>query len=277
MARSITEIQTAMIADIQADPTLAGLNSPSATAIWRLWTFIIATAIHFHEIFMDLGIEEMEQIARDAVPGTKSWIQRRILEFQYDENNPQVVSVQPDGRVVYQTVDESLRIITRCAVVEQSNGEVLIKVAKGDNDTLEKLSVEELNALKSYVNEIMFAGVRRRSVSLDADIFTINVDVIFDGQFVQTQVETDVKNAIKNYLKGLSTTARFDGLVVREHVVDAIQKVDGVVGIDTQNMVMTGSSATGTPTTIARTYNPDAGYLTMDEINSNINLTPNGI
>jgi hypothetical protein len=170
-----------------------------------------------------------------------------------------------------------LRIITRCAVVEQSNGEVLIKVAKGDTDTLEKLSTEELNALKSYVNEIMFAGVRRRSVSLDADVFTINVDIIFDGQFVQSQVENGVKDAIKEYLKGLSTTTRFDGLVVRENVVDAIQKVNGVVGIDTQNMVMTGSSASGTPTTILRTYNPDAGYLVLDEITSIINLTPNGI
>lgn len=276
MARSISEIQTAMIADIQADPTLVGLNSPSATAIWRLWTFIFSAAIHFHESFVDLGIEEMEQIARDSVPGTKSWIQRRILEFQYDENNPQVVSVQPDGRVIYQTVNESLRIITRCAVVEQSNGEILIKVAKGDN-VLEKLTTEELNALKSYVNEIMFAGIRRRSVSLDADVFVINVDVIFDGQFVQSQVDADIKTALKNYLKGLSTTERFDGLVVREHVVDAIQKVNGVVGIDTQSMTMTGSSASGTPTVIDRTYNPDAGYLTLDEIISTINLTPNGI
>ena len=276
MARSIQDIQNEMISNVQSNAVLSGLTSPSATAIWRLWTFIFATAIHFHETFLDLGIAEMEQIARDSVPGTREWVQRRILEFQYSESVPQVVTVSADGKVGYNTIDESLRIITRCAVVEQSNGEVLIKVAKGTT-TLSKLETAELDALKSYVDKIMFAGVRRRSISLDADVFTTEMSIIYDGQFVESAVRSAINTEINTYLKGLSTTARFDGLVVREHFIDAIQKVDGVVGIDTQTVVMKGQTATGNPSTIARIYNPDSGYMTYNQTGSIITLTPNGL
>ena len=270
MARSITEIQNAIIADIQADTTLGGLNSPSATAIWRLWTFIIATAIHVHERFMDIGIETMVTIARDAVPGTPGWLQRRVLEFQYDEDNRQFVTEQPDGSVGYTTIDESLRIISRCAVVETESA-VVVKVAKG-SDPLEKLTENEINALRDYVDKIGFAGVVIRSESLDADIFKIDVEIIYSGQYLRDTVQTDIVTALKNYLANLSID-NFNGTVVREQVVDAIQQVPGVYGIDTQGLKMWGQRSGQSFEVIDRLYNSDAGYLEYDETDSIITMT----
>ena len=270
MARSISEIQNAIIADIQADTTLGALNSPSATAIWRLWTFVIATAIHVHERFMDIGIETMETIARDAVPGTPGWLQRRVLEFQYDEDNRQFVTEQPDGSVGYTTIDESLRIISRCAVVETESA-VVVKVAKG-SDTLGKLNINKLNALRDYIDKIGFAGVVIRSESLDADIFKIDVEIIYSGQYLRDTVQAAIVTALKSYLANLSID-NFNGTVVREQVVDAIQQVPGVYGIDTQGLKMWGQRSGQSFEVIDRLYNSDAGYLEYDETDSIITMT----
>ena len=132
MARSTEEIQNEMIEAKNNDPVLATLNSPSQTAIWRLWTFIVATAINIHEQFIDTAILELEQVAREAVAGTADWLQQRVLEFQYSASNPQVITVI-DGRASYPVIDDSLRIVTRVSVKEQSNGRVQVKVAKGTN------------------------------------------------------------------------------------------------------------------------------------------------
>ena len=270
MARSISEIQNAIIADIQADTTLGALNSPSATAIWRLWTFVIATAIHVHERFMDIGIETMETIARDAVPGTPGWLQRRVLEFQYDEDNRQFVTEQPDGSVGYTTIDESLRIISRCAVVETESA-VVVKVAEG-SDTLGKLNINKLNALRDYIDKIGFAGVVIRSESLDADIFKIDVEIIYSGQYLRDTVQAAIVTALKSYLANLSID-NFNGTVVREQVVDAIQQVPGVYGIDTQGLKMWGQRSGQSFEVIDRLYNSDAGYLEYDETDSIITMT----
>lgn len=270
MARTISEIQNAMIADIQSNSVLSNLNSPSATAIWRLWTFVFSTAINIHEQFIDIGVALMEQIARDAVSGTPGWLQRRVLEFQYSEDNRQVVNVQSNGSVGYTTIDESLRIITRCAIVETENS-VIVKVAKGTT-VLEPLNQNELNALRDYVDKIGFAGVFIRTESLDADIFKINVNVIYSGQFIRDAVKLDIENALKLYLSNLSIN-QFNGTVVRESVVDAIQKVPGVVGLDTQNLLMYGKRSGQSFELIDRIYNSDAGYLEYDGVDSIITMT----
>ena len=274
MAREISVIQEEMSQKIQSTPELAGLNSPSATAIWRLWTFIFATAIHIHESFLDIGIIEMENIARDAVPGTPQWLQRRCLEFQYDADNPQIVSVQPDGSVKYNTIDESLRVVTRCSVVETET-QVVVKTATGDADSLQPLDTQQLSALRSYLDEIGFAGIILRAESFEPDVFVLDVNVVYDAQFVGDVVKQNIVDAMKTYLSDLSIN-QFDGVVVREHVVDTIQKVDGVIGLDSQGMEMRAQYF-GQPFQLitGRTYTSNAGYLTFDDVVSNITLTPN--
>ena len=78
MARSITTIQNEIIAAKTADSNLNSLNSPSAVAIWRLWSRIIAGAIETQEQLWDVFKAELEQIAREAVPGTADWLQKRV-------------------------------------------------------------------------------------------------------------------------------------------------------------------------------------------------------
>jgi hypothetical protein len=106
MARTIQEIQYEIILAVQSEPSLSGLTSVSAVAIWKLWTRVVAASLETEEQLNDLFRAELEQIARDAVPGTAEWLQKRVLEFQYDALSPQVVQVI-DGRVGYPVIELS--------------------------------------------------------------------------------------------------------------------------------------------------------------------------
>ncbi len=266
MARTIEEIQNEMIAAKDNDPNLAALNSPSTTSIWRLWTFIVAVAINLHEQFLDQGILELEQIAREAIAGTADWLQQRVLEFQYSATNPQVITVI-DGRASYPTIDESLRIITRASVKEQANGRVLVKVAKNDSPLL-PLNTDELNALIGYLDKVGFVGIPIDTVSLNADRFRFEGEIFYSGEFVESTVKQNVIEAIENYLDNVSIE-NFDGIVTREKVIDAIQAVPGVVGIDTLNVLMNGRPEQdplggANNVNVVRQYETFAGYVIQE-------------
>ena len=268
MARSITTIQNEIIAAKTADSNLNSLNSPSAVAIWRLWSRIIAGAIETQEQLWDIFKAELEQIARDAVPGTADWLQKRVLEFQYSATNPQVISVI-DGKAAYSTINTALRIVTRAAVVEQVNNRVLVKVAKDDGSGgLTPLAAQEVSALVSYLDAIGFVGIAIDTSSLFADRLKFKGTIFYNGQFVESTVKAAVITAIEAYLSSISVT-EFDGTIVREELINAIQAVSGVTGVDTLNVVLTARPSsiplTGAVVTVQRTYITAAGYIIQED------------
>ena len=226
MARTINEIQAELIAEIQSIPELSGLSSTSAVAIWRLFTRVVAAALETEEQLNDVFRAELEQIAREAVPGTDDWLQRRVLEFQYDALNPQITQVI-DGRVTYPVINESLRIVTRAAIKTQPNSRTLVKVAKGDA-TLSPLTADELVALGGYLSRIGFSGIPIDVTSQQADRVRLdNCIIYYLRQYNPATVKAAVIEAIEGYLKNISTV-NFNGVVVRTAIIDVIQSVEGV-------------------------------------------------
>lgn len=287
MARTVTDIQNEIIAAVQADPNLGGLTSPSAVAIWRLWTRVIAASLETEEQLNDLFRIEMEQLAREAVPGTADWLQKRVLEFQYDALNPQIVTVI-DGKATYSTIDASLRIVTRAAVIEQTNGRVLVKAAKDDGaGGLEPLDALELSALTGYLDAIGFVGIPIDSLSLPPDRVRLDpLDIYYLRQYDPAVVKANIITAIDDYLSSLSIVD-FDGVIVKTKLIDSIQAVDGVVTLNDTTLIPTVRPS-GTPTpgglVISVQRTSDAGYaisedtfgLTLNDVITMVpdNLTP---
>lgn len=228
MARTVDEIQTEIINTIQADPNLAGLTSTSAVAFWRLITRVVAAALETEEQINDVFKAELEQIAREAIPGTAQWLQQRVLEFQYDALNPQVVQVI-DGRITYPVIDESLRIVTAAAVKEQANGRVLVKAAKDDGaGGLEPLTAAEKTALEGYLSRIGFVGIPVDTISQQADrVRLANMKIYYLKEYDPAAVLTDIEEAVAQYLRDISSV-NFNGVVVRTELVDVIQAVEGI-------------------------------------------------
>lgn len=265
MAQTVAYWQNKMLDQIAADPVLADLNSPSAVAIFRLFTFVVATCINLFEQLIDLFRTEVETIASEAVPGTAAWVQREALKFQYSATSPQVVQLV-DFVPGYPTVDDSLKIITRCSVKTMSNKVVSIKVAKSDPP--EALTTPELNSFKSYLDVISFAGVQYNAVSLTADRLFLAADIYYNGAYAGV-ISATVIEAIETFL----STIPFDGIVKVSKLIDAIQSVAGVTDVAINDLAMRANTVVfasktflvqGYDTLLVK-YPTSAGYIIQED------------
>lgn len=230
MARTISEIQSEIIATMSADTTLSGLSSTSATAIWRLWTYIVATALWAHESLWDAFKLDVTELAADLKPHTLRWYRNKALAYQHGyslvpgEDYYDNTGIDPD-------VVADSKIIAQAAVAETPDGLLTIKVAKDVGGDLVPLSLGEVAAVNSYLQEIKDAGVILSVRSVNADRLRVQIDVYYDptvlsstGERLDGSAATPVQDAAKAHLRNLP----FDGEFVKAHLVDAIQAVDGV-------------------------------------------------
>ena len=220
MARSIADIQKAIIADVQAQPELAAMNSTSKRAIWRLWTFVVAIAISLLEQIQDVFTSSVEATVALAAPQTAQWIQAKVFEFQYDATTPQVlqlINLVPQ----YPVINTDLRIVTRCSVKKNLNNSVLIKVAK--SAVPEALITAEINALQSYINILGVTGIRYQVTSANSDKLYVEADIYYAGEYASV-IQATVIAAIEAYLAALP----FDGAMVLSNLETYIKAVTGV-------------------------------------------------
>lgn len=269
MARSIAQIQAEMDNEQALQTGLSGLNSPSQTAIYTLWKYIISSSIWAHEKLWDIFKAELEEIVTNAPVGTDGWVQAQALKFQYSAIDPQVISLV-NFVPTYSIVDEDLRIITRCSVKTLPSKVVSIKVAKSDPPSA--LSSTELSSFRGYLDDISFAGVQYNAVSLASDKLYLDAEVFYNGQY-STVISDNVISAINEYLSNIP----FDGYVRVSALYDAIQNVEGVTDVIINDMaIRADATAFGSKTylvqnnaTIFNKYPTFAGYVVEETTVSN--------
>jgi hypothetical protein len=269
MARTIEQIQAGIIADIQATPELAEANSTSKRAIWRLFAYVQASAILLLEQIIDTFTTANELKISQGIPATASWINSKVLEFQYSATNPQIVQLV-NFTPVYPVIDKSLRIITRCSVVTTLSSQVIVKVAK--NDPPVALTSTELSSLQSYINQIGVIGVNYNCQSLTSDKLYIDAEVYFDGQY-STVIQARVISAINTFLSTLS----FNGILKVSDIELAVRDVVGVNDILLKNVKMRsdvtpftgGTFLIQNNTVISRIYPTVSGYIVGETTTGN--------
>lgn len=229
MARTITEIQNQIIAAVQADSTLSQITNGSASAIWRLWTRVVATAIQLLEALFDVHKAEVETILATQKPHGLRWYQQRALEFQYGSDLV-ADEVYYDNTGLTTAQIEAQQIIAQSAVVE-SDGRLIVKVAKEVASELEPLSNDEQTSFREYMAEIKDAGVFLEVLSYNADKLKLTIDVYYDplllsssGARLDGSDNDPVGNAVRSFLRALP----FNGQLVKAELVDALQNVEGV-------------------------------------------------
>lgn len=261
MARNIKTIIEEMDLAQAAETNLSELNSPSQTAIYRLWKSITATVINYLEQLWDIFKLEIETVISKGKVGSTKWLQNKVFNFQYSPTIPQVIQII-DFAPSYYIVDPKLRIVTRCSVKTAANKVVSIKVAKSEPP--EALNATEINSLKGYVNEIGFAGIQAKVTTFQPDIFFLKANIYYDGQYSST-IQASVIAAIKDYFANLP----FDGTIKMLTLEDYIQSVPGVtdvVIIDAAIRINASAFSAKTfivqaSTTLSPTHYTYAGYV----------------
>ncbi len=251
-------------AQSHADALLADLNSGSKVSIWRLWAYVTAVVIHFHERMWDLFKAEVENKLM-AIPGTDAWLAEESKKFQYyppEEDND--FTFFSNGTYGYQTLDANKQIVKRVAVTSNL-GNTVVKVAKEDGNNLPvPLDSQELAAFSGYLHAIQYAGTTVTAASNASDKMKISLNVYYNALITKTVVQTDVEEAINAYMANLE----FDGAFRVIRLIDAIQSVEGVTDI-------TVVSVEGRPdgiiefSPVNRVYLPVSGYVTIDDAPEN--------
>jgi hypothetical protein len=242
MARKLADIIQGLDDAQAAQTDLSSLNSPSNTAIYTLWKYIVAVNMYLQETLWDIFKTDLEKQIDSAPVGSNQWLQKKAFEFQYSSTNPQVTTLV-DYVPTYPNVDESLRIITRCSIKTTALNTVEIKVAKSEPPVA--LSNPELAAFDSYVTStgdstiagagvgIGAAGIYYSINSFTSDKLWIDADITYLGQY-SSVIKENVEAAINNYLANIP----FDGNFKVLSLVDAIQQVEGVTDILINNLAL---------------------------------------
>jgi len=243
--------------------TLEGsLTSTSKTAIWRLWVYIVATAIWMHE----------KIVLRNAAisrPHTLNWYREQAFNyiagepliwkdgfFQFDLDN--IVNIEEKQIIKHVAISERLyedvlRDLNDSDAASDASpperdtaalireyyynqvGIVTLKVAKRNNTRPTRLEPAERIAFERYLNQIKDAGTQIRVLSTTGDKIRIEIEVYVDPLIIYTEGENigklikdlsrkPVEDSTRNYLE----TLEFNGAFVPTFLLDNIQKEPGV-------------------------------------------------
>lgn len=256
MARTAQQIDTEILAALNSTPALAALNSTSQVSLWKLFKDAIASVLLVNDQLADVQQATLQAIADSATSGTAAWLQRKVLDFQYGDT----VRINPNFSATYPTHDPAKQLITRCSVKQFDDTRiVLVKVAKGTT-TLAPLTALELSALKAYLAKVKHAGTIVRPISLEADRMIANIEIYYDGQYIQATVQAAVIAAVNGFLQNLE----FDGTMYLSKLEDALQQVIGVKDIVLKSIIARPyTTALNDPglVPIERLYETNSGYL----------------
>jgi hypothetical protein len=261
MARTIQQIYDVIEQEKNSKPELASLNSPSQTAVYKVWMWVIAACQWILEVLWDKQVEFMLALIANSVVGSLFWYRKKALEFQWNPSVSYYINFDENGIPIYNELVIADRIVKYAAAVDSFNGLVVVKAAKDLNGTPVPLDASELLSFKDYMLSIKFAGTKLQCISFSPDLIRAFMKVYYDPISNLAVVKQNVENAANQYLKNLP----FNGIFYIERLQDAIQKVEGVVSVEMVNVEANLGTTTIYP--INRYYRTVAGYAVFDPNN----------
>jgi hypothetical protein len=260
MARTTQEIFDLMLAEKAKRSQLNGLSSTSATAIYRLFMWVVAYAIYVHETFFDIHKADVNALINSKRLGTPEWYVDIAKEFQlgYD------LEVLADNTLGYGTIDEAAKIVSRASFKEKEGGGVLtLKVATGELGDLKAFSSEHLLQFANYMERRKFAGTEINKISLPGDILRINAEIYYQGIYSQAVIEQRLNDKIRNYELNFPS----DGMLYKAEFVRMLLNVEGIADVKINDLTVVQGETT---TVIDRKYETASGYFYYDNANSTI-------
>ena len=259
MARSIKEIKQSMTAAFMEDKTIRqkyGLTGDatfedafSAVSVESLLFFIVASAIWALEIIFDSFKADVNERLSTSVLATIPWYHRVCKEFQYGD---ELVYDESTGQFVYETEDESKKVVKYAACRDRSGGVVILVSGEDASGNPEALASDVLSVFKKYINSRKPAGVVVDVYSYDPDTIQLSMSVQYDdmltnpdGSLISDPGVFPVEDAVNGYLRGIV----YGGTFNKTKLIDAVQSAEGVVDVVLNNAMAV--SATGVSTIIS--------------------------
>lgn len=254
MARSITDIEQEL-RDARPD-TIKLLKVDRVTSVLGAIFYCVAYAINALERVLDTFKIEVDNTLATKQPSTRQWYGEQVMKFKGGVGYSVV-----DGIVKFED-EEAAFEVSRVAVTEvddtgTSQGSLKIKVAKGDVGSEGPLTASELLNLKSYIEDIKYAGTVIEPISTAPDELSVDATIYYDPVLSSDDIKSNVEATLKNYIE----TLRFDGKVFVNEVMDALTHTTGVVDVTLTNVLVNGVA-------VSRVTELASGYLKEDDVNT---------
>lgn len=245
----LTQLNT----DITDENTLASKLDDTKVAEWVLWLYNEAVAIHLAEVGLNTGVNEIQTILETKQVSNEEWYIQQALKFQYGDT----LIIDSETFQPYYAVEDISKQIIGSATIETIANLLVIKVRKKD---LSLLTFEEKTAFEGYLRTIKTAGTRIRVDNFDADLVTLNFNILYKGSYNVSTVQSNVEAAINNYLNNIE----FNSYIYVTPLIDALQQVDGV--IDPRLISASAVNSLGNTVPFTHEYNTNAGYAKINPL-----------
>ena len=272
-------LQNAVFQALGFDPAQTWDSQVSKTNVLNLLAYIVAFAIWSLESLFTLHKTEVETIISEQRAHGKNWYRNKALNFQYGRD---LVSGEDyyDNTGLTDEQIEAEKIVKQCAVDENKNGSLTMKVARevnGERVPLSEADPDQLVSFKQMFEHdqdgIKDAGVKILYVNNDPDYLNLVIDIHYDplvldanGQRIDGTNNTPVNDVIDNYLKNLPFNGEYSNMAL----VDDLQKVEGVKIPELKSSQ--AKHGTNDWQIIDAKYKPDAGYFKIyDEADLTLN------
>lgn len=192
-------------------------NGTAPEWVMDLYTFAVFT--HEEEVATQTGFDGIASTVETQRAGTPSRYIEAGLKFQYGDP----VILDPISYFpTYEVYDESKQIIGTIKIKPVgTNTKFLLRGKFTDI-----LTQPELDAFSAYLTTFQDLGLRKTVQSLPADLFAINMTVIYNGLYELIEVTTLVEGAINEYL---DNDFEIDGKFVTNALVDKLQALTEII------------------------------------------------
>ena len=290
MARSIAEIKAQMTSAWMSDvsnvekygfsPNDTFEGTFSKVSLESIFLYTVAFGQWVLESLFDVHRLEVLDIIARMKPHSAQWYAEMARAFQDGFNLlPDGSGFDNEGRTDEEI--ETSKIVKYSAAIEQRNS-LRIKAAKINSGDLAPLSEDEQVRFTYYMNHIKDAGVHIDILTANAQLLKLNLSIFYNplvltalGNRVDGTAENVVVEAIKRYLNSIE----FDGTLVVAHLIDELQRVDGIVIPHINNnpapdygIAYRYGELDWIPIEVS--HRPDSGYIRLDEDALTINYIP---
>lgn len=268
-ARTLQQIEEAMLADKEGRSALAAINTTSDASAFLNLIRAFATATNLHESAFEGFADEVEARALELQPGIPRWYASESLVFQFGDALELI-----NGNLTYSVIDTEKQIV-KLAAADKENGFLVLKIAALNADnTARPLTATELTAFTTYWDQKKFACTPLAFISQSGDIARIQYRVGVDATVIDPdtgQLLTDtsiypVENAINTFLRTFQSF-RFNGVFRVTQLTDVIQAIPGVINPIAQTVSIRpadGSNFTNVISDPNDEYLSRAGYIVHD-------------
>ena len=262
MARSIDEILSEINAKAASYPSLESIEqNTSVVQVWRAVKQVMALGIAQIDQSIDALKAELDDKINTHERGGIEWYREQVLAYQHGDPLTLI-----NNRPKYASLNEGAQIVKHVSVSEVSGGGLDFKVAGNEGSEISPLTTDQLAGVKSYLNQIKFAGTKFTLSSLPANLVDYKIVAEIDRSVFN---DAETKTAIAKKIKEYHISFDFNDTLYLNHITDALQSIEGIIDIQiTRAHILIDEARIE----FTRKYNPPSGYVMLDADNLNITI-----